>query len=515
MSQEFFAWMADHEDLCGRPWLVLGKGPSFRMYNELDTKEFRKLSLNHVVRETKVDIAHVIDLDVIDDCGETLLENADVVVMPWQPHKNNRPVNEGLDTLIEQNDTLKELNRRGKLVWYNLSTGASPRAGSPVVKVRYFSVEAAIRLLATAGVSVIRTLGVDGGRTYDAHFRDIADKTLLANGRRSFDQQFSEIADVVFTTKMDFAPLDLPSPVRVFVATTEAQMLATHVLEYSIRKNASMSVEFTPMHRADLEIPIPADPVNQPRTPFSFQRFLIPELTQYKGRAIYLDSDMQVFADIRRLWAYQFDGADVLTTWDPKDGGRKPQFSVMLLNCDVLEWNIRDIVRRLDSGELSYGDLMYDMRIASDIRTAIDPAWNSLERYSEGQTALLHYTDMQTQPWVFRNHPLGYLWMRDLIDAVQSGFITRDLVVEHVEQGWVRPSLLYQLDNRIEDSLLLPKLAKKLDKDFVAPYQSIHQHGATPWVSPASYARAIARAVYQKSGAARIRRAVRNRIDRG
>ena len=57
-----------------------------------------------------------------------------------------------------------------------------------------------------------------------------------------------------------------------------------------------------PLHEATIPIPTPATPANRPRTPFSFQRFLIPELCGFKGRGIYVDSDMQVFEDIRGLW---------------------------------------------------------------------------------------------------------------------------------------------------------------------------------------------------------------------
>ena len=59
---------------------------------------------------------------------------------------------------------------------------------------------------------------------------------------------------------------------------------------------------------------------NRPRTPFSFQRFLIPELCGYSGKAIYLDADMQVFRDIRELWNYDFSGCDLQTVRAAKKG---------------------------------------------------------------------------------------------------------------------------------------------------------------------------------------------------
>lgn len=267
------------------------------------------------------------------------------------------------------------------------------------------------------------------------------------------------------------------SPIRVYVGSEEAQMLAVKVLEYSIRHRASMDVEVFPLHHARMEYPMPKDVRNRPRTPFSFQRFNIPALKGYRGRAIYVDSDMQVFRDIRALWTLPFDGADLLAARERGDTGRKPQFSVMLLNCEELRWDIGEIVGRLDRGELTYETLMYEMAVARRVSAGIDPDWNSLERYVEGETALLHYTDMPTQPWVSRDNPLGHLWIRDLIAATDEGFIARDYVDEQVRLGVVRPSVRYQLEKRLEDPRQLPSEARALDEGFVAPYQKMGAHG--------------------------------------
>jgi hypothetical protein len=114
---------------------------------------------------------------------------------------------------------------------------------------------------------------------------------------------------------------------------------------------------------------------------------------------------------------------------------------------------------------------MYEMKVARNIRTAIEPTWNSLERYEPGKTGLLHYTDMTRQPWVSRDNPLGYLWVRELIEAVDRGVIGRDLVAAHVSAGHLRPSLLYQIDKRIEATTTLPPAAAALDAGYVPPYK--------------------------------------------
>ena len=266
-------------------------------------------------------------------------------------------------------------------------------------------------------------------------------------------------------------------PIHVYVGSQEAQMLAVKVLEFSIRDRTEAEVRVHPLHESHMEFPMPRDVRNRPRTPFSFQRFYIPALKGFQGRAIYLDSDMQVFRNILELWTLPFEGADLLAAREAGESGRRPQFSVMLLNCAELQWNLPDIVAALDRGDLTYETLMYDMAVARRVSAAIDPSWNSLERYVEGETALLHYTDMPTQPWVSTQNRHGGLWMRDLRRAVATGFIPSSFVEEHVRRGFVRPSLLYQLEHDLDDPQQLPKPARALDTKFTAPYEQMKDNG--------------------------------------
>lgn len=261
--------------------------------------------------------------------------------------------------------------------------------------------------------------------------------------------------------------------IRIYVGSTEEQMLSVKVLEFSIRKHTRSPVQVFPLWHSDIKIPEPKDPRNRPRTPFSFQRFLIPALAGYVGRAIYLDSDMQVFHDIEALWSLPFEGADLLAAYEPSSTGRRPQFSVMLMDCERLKWNIRDLVEQLDGGGLSYEDLVYRMQAARSIRASISPNWNSLERYEPGETSLIHYTDMDTQPWVSTAHPIAHIWFQDLFEAIDQGSIAASLVEEHVRRGFIRPSVLWQIEKRHASSTDLPRAALALDQDFVAPFRKL------------------------------------------
>jgi hypothetical protein len=469
----FFDWFAARDTDRSTPWLILGKGPSYDLLRSTDVSGYKRLSLNHVVREGPVDVAHMIDIDVAIDCAPSLLANAGVVAMPWFPHVRNKVGPKTLAEWAAEVPELGQLARQGRLLWYDLSQAKQRHGPGPVVTAAAFSAEAALNLLALAGVKKVRSLGIDGGTSYGSRFDDLKDTTRLNNGHPSYNLQFEGFARTIMSTRLDYAPLDIESPIRVYVGSQEEQMLSVKVLEHSIRRHASMTVEVHPLHRAGVTFRQPKDKKNWPRTPFSFQRFAIPMLAGHRGRAIYLDSDMLVFRDIRELWTLPFDGADLLAARAKDASERRPQFSVMMLDCARLKWDPATVVDSLDAGRLDYAQLMHEMALAEQVRAAIAPEWNSLEHHEPGRTGLLHYTDMSTQPWVYAKNRHGRLWMRELLLAVDDGFISVDEVREHVERGWVRPSLLDQVTARKERLSLLSGHGWLADRKFTAPYKKL------------------------------------------
>lgn len=279
-----------------------------------------------------------------------------------------------------------------------------------------------------------------------------------------------------------------PECVRVFVACSRSEWLPRKVLEFSIREATRLPVEVAAIGDFERAIPLPKEIRNRPRTPFSFQRFLIPELCGFQGRAIYLDADMQVFADIGELWNAPMDGNDLLTVRDGT-AGRRGQYSVVLLDCARLGWKVEDIVQGLDAGRFTYEQLMYEMCIAAGVGRTLDPAWNSLERFVPGETRLLHYTDMDTQPWVSLDNPLQALWVRCLLRAIDAGFLSADDLRREIDLGHVRPSLAAE----VLAGEASPAQLRALDRGFVAPYKSIRSGQSTLWLSWRGRVNSIAR----------------------
>lgn len=432
---------AHGRDMGQRPWLILGKGPTFAKLSQVDTSGYGLLALNHVVRERPVDIAHAIDLDVVHDCADAILANAGVLWMPAHPHVDCKPDPRPLWSWCDEVPVLRTLAEQGRLAWYNASTWRQPEPGSPLVQVRFFSAEAALHALALAGATTVRSLGVDGGTRYSSQFRDLDDRTRLANGHATFDLQFSGFANVLRSTGIFYAPLNVAAPARVFVGTDAAQNLGAKVLAYSIRRHASLSVSVETID--DTGIPVPRDPQNRSRTGFSFSRFRIPELCGHRGRGIYMDADMLVFSDIRRLWTHPLGDSSLAYAQGAPERGRPAQYSVMLLDCAALDWDAGRIVRGLDEGRYDYAGLMQRMCLVPENRqhAALAPEWNSMEHYEPGRTHLLHYTDMPTQPWVSHVNPHGGLFYQACRDALAEGVLCADEIYREIEAGHVAPDL--------------------------------------------------------------------------
>lgn len=277
---------------------------------------------------------------------------------------------------------------------------------------------------------------------------------------------------------------EIETPVRIFVGTDRSQLLAVKVLESSIRRHTRLPVELVPM--LDLPLPEPRDPRQRQRTGFSFARFAIPQLAGHRGRALYLDADMLVLRDIEALWRIPFDGAKVIIQEElPTEhrhgrriGSRQriKQCSVMLLDCGALDWDANAIIAGLD-GLYSYEDLVHRLCILdeSEIRHAVPFRWNSLEVHRP-ETCLIHYTDMQTQPWVSTENRNGWVWLNEVKRMLEEGTLRWPELEEEVRLGHLRPSLLTEL--RLDTDLSTADRSRKAMLDRIDAEAGFVKHRA-------------------------------------
>lgn len=136
--------------------------------------------------------------------------------------------------------------------------------------------------------------------------------------------------------------------VRIFVGCDPngADAESQAVLEWSIRKFSSLPVEITWMKLSrDPTSPYYSDPetgtgwnTRQWATPFSGFRWSIPEVCNFNGRAIYMDSDIIVLADIAKLWRQNINpGKCVLA----KGASASWRYCVSLWDCMAAKKHMR------------------------------------------------------------------------------------------------------------------------------------------------------------------------------
>jgi len=245
--------------------------------------------------------------------------------------------------------------------------------------------------------------------------------------------------------------------VRLFIGSGEASRLERKTFIYSLRKNSNRLLElnvFNGTHNA-IEPVDRGEPFLAPMslkakytntTEFSNYRFLIPQLCNHTGRAIYADSDMIALGDIGELFDADMAGADVLIkpgAYLGKAGSWAP--SVALFDCSKCRFDLDRYIEEIERGLYTAGDLhqlterflsCHPIRIGS-----IDPNWNVFDRYDD-KTKLIHYTDLLRQPWKFPGHPFGDLWFRYFEEARAAGIVTEQDIELSRLRGYVRQDIV-------------------------------------------------------------------------
>lgn len=232
---------------------------------------------------------------------------------------------------------------------------------------------------------------------------------------------------------------DPSAPVRVFIGSGEASLLERKTLIYSLRKNSRRPLDIWVINGTHNAIerndappflaPLSLEMKYRNVTEFSLYRYLIPQMCDYQGRAIYLDSDMICLGDIGELFDTPVDDVDFRAV--SKYADAQWASSVMLINCGRWRIDLQKIFDDIDRGTYSYAEFSrFDQRFLSLHPHAIgklDERWNQFDRYDQN-TGIIHYTDLLSQPWKFPDHPYGDLWFQYFALARSEGLITnRDI----------------------------------------------------------------------------------------
>ncbi|HEX6716896.1 MAG TPA: glycosyltransferase [Pyrinomonadaceae bacterium] len=260
--------------------------------------------------------------------------------------------------------------------------------------------------------------------------------------------------------------------VKVFIGSGEASLIERKVAIYSLRKHTKRELDVYVCNGTHNAIELnDEEPVLAPMslrvkyrnvTEFSLYRFLIPQLCEYTGKAIYIDSDTICLSDIAQLFDTPLDGADFLAKPDAYEGEQLWGLSVMLIDCERCRFDLEQIIDEIDSGLYSMTDfsVMAPRFLAHHPYKVgrLDPHWNVFDQRDD-QTKLIHYTNLLTQPWKYPNHPYGQLWFDYFEQARAAGYITdRDLELSMI-RSYVRCDLL---DGNFSRPTASPSLTRQL-----------------------------------------------------
>lgn len=165
---------------------------------------------------------------------------------------------------------------------------------------------------------------------------------------------------------------------KVFIGYDHRQPISLAVLQHSIFTRSSKPVSITPLVLDQLPIE------RRGLTPFTFSRFLVPWLCEYKGWALFLDADMLVLDDIAKLFKLKDEEKAIHVIKNPK---RFEWASVMLFNCEKCQILTPEFVEKADG--LHTIDWVSENFIG-DLPTS----WNHLVGYDEprNDASLIHYT---------------------------------------------------------------------------------------------------------------------------
>ncbi len=208
---------------------------------------------------------------------------------------------------------------------------------------------------------------------------------------------------------------------RIFIGWDSRFPEPADVLRYSLLKYSSIPLDIRYLKLSELGINRSHDPLAS--TEFTYSRFLVPHLCDFRGKAVFMDNDMLALADVKELddlamdrYALRVVQHDYQPTNTVKMYGavqtaypRKNWSSLMIMNCAKLGLWTRQVVETQTGAYLHRFQEIPDEAIGE-----IPPTWNMLDTMDRS-TKLIHYTN--GGPWFpqYENHPHATIWrsMRD------------------------------------------------------------------------------------------------------
>lgn len=222
---------------------------------------------------------------------------------------------------------------------------------------------------------------------------------------------------------------------KVFVGYDIREDIAYQVCEHSILKHQP-AAEVIPLKQKELResgiYTRAVDPLSS--TEFTFTRFLVPYLADYKGWAVFIDCDFVFVNDVKELFAEANDKYAVMVVkhdYTPKEGlkmdgckqlpyPRKNWSSTILWNC--AHPSNKQITPELVNSQT--GQFLHRFQWLDDSEIGeLKPEWNWLagwyEEPKDGAPKAIHYTE--GGPWFkeYRRCPYHKVWKQNLREMLK------------------------------------------------------------------------------------------------
>ena len=205
-------------------------------------------------------------------------------------------------------------------------------------------------------------------------------------------------------------------PLKIFIGWDSREDIAYQVAKLSIENCASVPVEIVPLKQHELrEQGLYTREIDKlASTEFTFTRYLIPELCDFEGWALFIDCDFVFLDDVKKLFDQADDRYAIMCAqhdYAPREGvkmdgkaqtnyPRKNWSSMMLINCGHL--SNKYLTKNLVNNEDKTGAYFHRFTWLSDLEIgSLSHTWNWLVGWyrepQDGKPQALHYTE--GGPW--------------------------------------------------------------------------------------------------------------------
>ena len=232
--------------------------------------------------------------------------------------------------------------------------------------------------------------------------------------------------------------------IRLFVGYDRSEPVIFNTFAHSVIKKATKPVAITPISLDHLDGIFTRERNKLQSTEFSFSRFLVPYLCDYKGWAIFTDNDFIARDDIAKLWSLRNDKYAVMCVKHdhaPEEmhkfkGATQTQYekknwsSLIMFNNAKCKALTPDYVNEATGLQLHQFKWLGDDSLIGEI----PETWNHLVGYTPYDEtklpSMLHYTEGGPFYYDYKDTQFADLWFNEFVDSNTGEMSCADMTEE-------------------------------------------------------------------------------------